>query len=300
MTPVTQAPEWAWYFVAMYFFIGGTAAGAYFTGTLAELFGGEKLRELSRIAFYITLPLLALTPVLLIADLGRPERFWHLFFYAKDGIPYINMESPLSVGSWALLAFGGFALLSFLDNLVADGKLKSAPFARLYNRIPRKLYALAGSAVGFFVAGYTGVLLNVTARPLWEATDPLLGALFVASGASTGVAAILLASTRLKPLSGETFGQLAAFDRVVMVLELVLIAAAIAVAGRLAIPLLTGFHGALFWVGTVVLGICVPLWLNRRLHRSGGTDMGLVTLASVLVLLGGAMLRIVLLQAGLA
>jgi formate-dependent nitrite reductase membrane component NrfD len=298
MSPETQAIDWAWYYVALYFFIGGTAAGAYFTGTLAELFGGEKQRELSRIAFYITLPLLMLTPVLLIADLGRPLRFWHLFFYSRDGIPYINMQSPLSVGSWALLVFGLFSLLSFLDNLVVDGYLKSAPFANLYNRIPRKLYAVAGSAAGFFVAGYTGVLLNVTARPLWEATDPLLGALFVASGGSTGVAAILLVLAWRRMTSGEAFEQLEAFDRVVMVLELALIVAAVIVAGRFAAPLLSGVHAVLFWVGTVALGICVPLGLNWHLHRKGTAGSGEVILTAILVLCGGALLRIVLLQAG--
>jgi formate-dependent nitrite reductase membrane component NrfD len=298
MTPETQAIDWAWYYVALYFFIGGTAAGAYFTGTLAELFGGEKQRELSRIAFYITLPLLMLTPILLIADLGRPLRFWHLFFYSRDGIPYINMQSPLSVGSWALLVFGVFSLLSFLDNLVVDGYLKSAPFANLYNRIPRKLYAVAGSAAGFFVAGYTGVLLNVTARPLWEATDPLLGALFVASGGSTGVAAILLVMAWRRMTSGETFEQLEAFDRVVMVLELALIVAAVFVAGRFAAPLLSGVNAVLFWVGTVALGICVPLGLNWHLRRTRAAGSGMVILTSILVLCGGALLRIVLLQAG--
>ncbi len=298
MSPETLSPEWAWYYVAMYFFIGGVAAGAYFTGTLAELFGGEKQREVSRTAFYITLPLLLVTPVLLIADLGRPGRFWHLFFYTKDGIPYINIQSPLSVGSWALLVFGVFALLSFLDNLVVDGYFKSAPFTNLYNRIPRKLYALAGSAAGFFVAGYTGVLLNVTARPLWAATDPLLGALFVASGASTGVAAIMLAMAWQKTTSGETFEQLEAFDRVVMILELVLIVAAVVVAGRYAAPLLSGVYAFLFWGGTVILGICVPFALNWYLHRTRTDGSGLVMLTAVLVLFGGALLRIVLIQAG--
>ncbi|MRR58530.1 MAG: polysulfide reductase [Deltaproteobacteria bacterium] len=299
MSPETLAPEWAWYYVALYFFIAGTAAGAYFTGTLAELFGGERLRQISRLAFYITLPLLMLTPILLIADLGRPERFWHLFFYTTDGIPYINLQSPLSVGSWALMVFGGFALLSFLDNLIADGHLRSAPFAKLYNRLPRKLYALAGSIAGFFVAGYTGVLLNVTARPLWEATDPLLGALFVASGGSTGVAAILLVMSCRKTASGEPFEQLEAFDRLVMILELLLIVAVIAVAGQFAAPLLGGFLAFLFWVGAVLLGICVPFGLNWHIHRTRRAGSGLVLLSAVLVLIGGALLRIVLLQAGL-
>lgn len=294
---MSQAPHWEWFYVALYFFIGGTAAGAYFIGSAAELFGGERQREISRTAFHITLPLLLATPVLLIADLGRPERFWHLFLYPNGGVPYVNLQSPLSVGSWALLAFGGFSLLSFLDNLVAEGRFRSAPFIHLYNRIPRRIYALCGSAAGIFIAGYTGVLLNVTARPLWAATSPLLGALFIASGVSSGAAAIALFMVWRKVTSGDSFERLEFFDRVVMVIELVLIAAALIIAGKFAAPLLGGLYGIMFWGGTVVLGILMPLglyWYSRR----SGIENRLVMLSSILVLIGGALLRISLLQAG--
>ncbi len=298
MSLETQAPEWGWYFIALYFFVGGVSAGAYFIGSLVELFGTEKQHEISRTAFYIALPLILVTPILLIADLGQPLRFWHLFFYVKDGIPYINLQSPLSVGSWALMVFAGFSLLSFLDNLVAEGRLKSAPFAQMYNRIPRKLYAVAGSAAGFFVAGYTGVLLNITARPLWAAADPLIGPLFIASGASTGAAAIVLVMAWRKTTSGDTLERLEGFDRMAMVLELVLVVAMIIAAGRFAAPLLSGAYALLFWGGTVLLGILVPLGLNWYVRRPGAATTSLVMLTAALVLLGGALLRISLVQAG--
>ncbi len=298
MSIESQAPEWGWYFIAMYFFVGGVSAGAYFIGSLAELFGGDKRRDISRIAFYIAFPLILITPILLIADLGKPLRFWHLFLYSKDGLPFVNLKSPLSVGSWALMVFGLFTLLSFLDNLVAEGRLKSAPFAHMYNRIPRKIYAVAGSAAGFFVAGYTGVLLNITARPLWVATDPLLGALFIASGASTGAAAIALVMWWHKMAAGHQFEQLESFDRSAMVVELVLIVAAVIVAGRFAGPLMKGLYGVMFWGGTVLLGILVPLGLSRYAGGPGRNDSRVVVLTSVLALLGGALLRITLIQAG--
>ena len=41
----SQAPHWEWYYIAMYFFIGGVSAGAYFIGSLVELMGFEKLRN---------------------------------------------------------------------------------------------------------------------------------------------------------------------------------------------------------------------------------------------------------------
>jgi formate-dependent nitrite reductase membrane component NrfD len=294
----THIPHWEWYYIALYFYIGGVSAGAYFVASLAELFGGEKQEEVSRIGFTIAFWVILATPVLLIADLGKPERFWHLFFYIKDGVPYINWQSPLSVGSWALMAYSGFASLSYMDVLISEGKLKWAPFRRFYSRFPRKIYALVGSAAGFFVAGYTGVLLNITARPLWEATSPLLGSLFIASGASTGAAAITLVLMRQKIANGDIFERLQSFDRIAMALELALIVIMLIIAGSYAAPLLFTWYGGLFWIGTVGLGIIVPLWLHRygRLPKMMLANPAM--LSAVLVLVGGALLRICLVQAG--
>ncbi len=306
MSPQSQAPGWEWYFVAMYFFVAGTSAGAYFVGSLIELFGGGRHRDISKIAFYVAFPLVLITPILLIADLGQPARFWHLFFYVNGGVPYINLQSPLSVGSWALLVYAAFSLLSFVDNLIVDGVVKSVPFANLYNRVPRKLYALVGSFAGFFVAGYTGVLLNLTARPLWAATDPLLGALFVVSGGSSGAAAIALVMALRKPRpelaegmrANDSFEQLESFDRISLIVELVLIVVAIVLAGQFAAPLMSGMFAVLFWGGTVGLGIVVPLALDWYGGRLGAAHPSVVMLIALLVLLGGALLRISLVAAG--
>lgn len=303
MSPTVHVPGWEWYYVALYFFIGGVSAGAYFIGSLAELFGGEKHREISRTAFYIAFPLILLTPPLLIADLGRPERFWHLMIDAKSGFPYLNLQSPLSVGSWALLLYGAMAFLSFVDNLVADGTLRSAPFARAYSRVPRKLYAVVGSGAGFFVAGYTGVVLSITARPLWAASDPLIGALFIASAASTGTAAIYLVLARRRMLEGLHRTGFERFDRMAKALEIVLAVAVVILAGKFAGPLLHGPYAVTYWGGSVLAGMLVPLgagWYLERTTADKTPPADIVVLLAVLVLLGGALLRISLVQAGQA
>jgi formate-dependent nitrite reductase membrane component NrfD len=297
----SQAPGWEWYFVAMYFFVGGVSAGAYFIGSLIELFGGDARREISRVAFYVAFPVILLAPPLLIADLGRPERFWHLFFYVNGGVPYINLQSPLSVGSWALLLFGGMSFLSFVDNLVVEGRFKFAPFAAVYNRVPRRLYALVGSLAGFFVASYTGVLVEITARPLWVATDPLIGALFIASAGSCGAAAIYLVLAARRALTRYHLREFELLDRIAMVLELVLIAAMIALAGRFAAPLTSGTLAILFWGGAVVVGTLLPLainWFGSRGDHPLSRSSALVGVMAVLVLFGGALLRIILVTAG--
>ncbi len=69
------------------------------------------------------------------------------------------------------------------------------------------------------------------------------------------------------------------------------------IAGRYAAPLFLSLYGFLFWAGTVLLGILVPLWLHRKGRISGaGSDP--LMLSAVLVLFGGALLRIALVQAG--
>ncbi len=301
MNPEVHVPGWEWYYVAMYFFIGGVSAGAYFIASLAELFGGRKHREISRTGFRVAFPLILLTPPLLIADLGRPERFWHLLFNAKSGFPYLNLQSPLSVGSWALLLFGAMALLSFLDNLVDEGKLKFAPFARAYSHVPRKAYAVVGSLAGFFVAGYTGVILNVTARPFWVAADPLIGALFVASGASTGAAAIRMAMRLGDKSEDPGLKGFERFDRIAKGLELALAVGMVLLAGKYAAPLMKGLNAVLFWGGALLLGTVAPLaasWAVARGAEAGIPSDRWTMAMTVLVLFGGALLRISILQAG--
>lgn len=296
MSPETLSPKWEWYYVAIYFFIGGVSAGAYFIGSLVELMGRQRLREISRIAYYIAFPLILVAPFLLIADLGQPARFWHLFFYSRNGIPYMNTTSALSVGTWALLIYGLMSFLSFLNVLAADGRLKSPALARLFDRIPHKVYAAIGTFFGFFVAGYTGVLLNITARPVWAATDPFVGSLFIASAASSGAAAIALVMASKNIGARLEFAHLQVFDRVSMIIELVLIVLMIFVAGRFAAPLLTGWYGFLFWVGAVIVGVIIPLWMTSSGARPRIANP--VVLTNWLVLVGSAMLRVTLVQAG--
>src|SRR3989441_3809870 len=116
----------------------------------------------------------------------------------------------MSVGSWALLVFGIFVFLAFLEALVEDDRL-AWPAGRKF-RPPGMLggvIAVIGGLFGFYVAGYTGVLLAVTNRPIWSDT-PLLGMLFVVSAASISAAAMIL----LSHPSRATMPGLAALHRI--------------------------------------------------------------------------------------
>jgi formate-dependent nitrite reductase membrane component NrfD len=144
-----------------------------------------------------------------------------------------------------------------------------------------KLVAALGGVAGFFVAGYTGVLLSVTNRPIW-ADSPWLGALFVASGASTGAATLIL----LAPARGATersLEWLSTFDSRALVVELLVLILFIASLGAVN-RVWVSVWGFLLLVGVVGLGILAPLRLHAKRQP--------VANAARLVLVGGFLLRL--------
>jgi hypothetical protein len=194
--------------------------------------------------------------------------------------PMFKVYSPMSVGAWTLLAFGAVALLSFLGARRETGK-----WAVL--RPPGALGVLVsvlGGFFGAFLAGYTGVLLSVTNRPIWADTS-LLGLVFLVSGASTSAALLMLLGGRRSDVA-DTGRALARLDRWMLVLELVVLVALVASLGVVARAWLDAW-GALLAVGVVGVGILAPLLLYGRDRGAAGHGV----LASVLVLVGGLLLR---------
>jgi len=148
--------------------------------------------------------------------------------------------SPMSVGSWAVLAFGAFAFVGFLAALAESGRLRWSWLTAL--RPPRPLgvvVGVLGGLLAFFVAGYTGVLLAVTNRPIWS-DSPLLGLLFVVSAASTS-AALLLLLGRTRRIGVPGLEALERFGGWVMVLELLVLIAFVVSLGRVASVWLSGW-----------------------------------------------------------
>jgi formate-dependent nitrite reductase membrane component NrfD len=304
----TVGPQWGW-LIVLYFFVGGVAGGSYLLATLIDLFGRREDRPLARLGYYIAFPCVVLSGMLLSADLGRPLRFWHMLIESNTYRPMFKPWSPMSIGSWALLIFGLFTFLSFLAALADDdppshkaaadrGRTQWAALRTIGARWPalRRLRApsalgrvisVIGAIFGLYIAGYTGVLLAVTNRPIWSDT-PLLGMLFVVSAASTSAALMLLVAHR----SGWTMPALANLHRMeawVIVLELLVLIAVLVSLG----PVLTAWLNAwgVLLLIVVALGLIWPLVLSRRARRPG--TLNLAT-AAPFVLLGSLLLRFVI------
>jgi protein NrfD len=283
----TEPPHWRW-LIVVYFFLGGIAGGCYFVAALIDLFGRPSDRPLARLGYRIALPAVAVCGILLIVDLGRPERFWHMLLQSETWHPMFKSYSPMSFGAWGLLAFGFFSLLSFVATFAGDDH-RRRPASRL--RPPALLgmiVAFLGGLSGFFLASYTGVLLAVTNRPIWSDTS-LLGLVFLVSSASTSIALLLLLGSRRVFLIGG-LRALQRFDIAVLVLELLCVVALIASLGSLARVWLNQW-GLLLALGVIGLGIVVPLMLHLRAH---GPTTGAAKVAAALVLVGGFLLRVVI------
>ena len=286
-TYFTAPPDWGW-LIVLYFFFGGLAGGTYFLAALIDFFGHPEDRPLARLGYYISFPCIIISAFLLTVDLYRPLRFWHMLFESNTYQPLFKPWSPMSLGSWALLIFGIFSFLSFLGALAEEDRMRWSAAGRLRGPgVLSKVITIIGGIFGFYVAGYTGVLLAVTNRPVWSDT-PLLGMLFLVSAASISVALMILLAER----SRWTMPGVAALRRMdvwVLTLELIVLIAVMVSLGPVFRAWLNLWGLLLFAV--IIFGMLLPIALNWRRDWLG--DLNLTTTA-LLVLAGGFLLRLVI------
>lgn len=286
-TYFTVSPEWGW-LITFYFFFGGLAGGCYFLAVLIDFLGRAADRPLARLGYYISFPSLVISGILLTLDLNRPERFWHMLFEPHTLQPVFKYWSPMSVGSWALLIFGVFSFAGFVGALAEAGSIRWQSARRL--RPPGavgSVLAIIGGLFGFYVAGYTGVLLAVTNRPIWSDT-PMLGMLFVVSAASISAALMILLADRLR-WQVPGLAALHRIDTWVIALEIVVLIGVIVSLGAVGRAWLN-WWGLLLFI-TVAIGMIMPLALYWRRAWFGTLNLAA---AALLVLLGGFLLRLVI------
>jgi DMSO reductase anchor subunit len=171
--PVLKEPVWTGE-IPWYFFFGGLAGASSVLSLSARVAGN---RALARRALLVSLGGATVSPVLLIMDLGRPERFYNMLRVFKP-------TSPMSLGTWVLSAFGASTGAAVASDLLGV-------FPRL-GRLAGALSALLGPAL----STYTAVLITDTSVPVWHEARHELPLVFAASSAASAGAAALLTSAR--------------------------------------------------------------------------------------------------------
>lgn len=172
--PVVKQPEWTWE-IPWYLFTGGMAGASSLLAFGARMTGRDLLA--SRAGGLAAVGA-TVSPVLLIADLGRPRRFLNMLRVFKP-------TSAMSMGSWLVAAYGpatvGAAALNQLGWLPRLGRVADA----------------AAAVLGAGMGTYTAVLVSDSSIPVWHEARRELPFVFAGSaGASGGAAAILLTPAR--------------------------------------------------------------------------------------------------------
>lgn len=171
---IINTPVWTWE-IPIYFFAGGLAGASSLIAAAAQSNGS---RALARAARRVAVAGVLVSPPLLIADLGRPERFHHMLRVFKP-------SSPMSMGSWLL---AGFSTLQMGATVLAE--LGWSP------RLQRLVQAGA-AALAPMMTTYTAVLVSDTAVPVWHEARRHLPWVFAGGAvASAGAACLLLVPER--------------------------------------------------------------------------------------------------------
>ena len=172
--PVVKQPVWTPE-IPVYFFTGGLAGASAGLAFMAERTDNEVL---ARRAWIAALGGVAVSPALLISDLGVPSRFLNMLRMFK-------VTSPMSVGSWILSVSGtttGLAAINSMTGLFPVLGRLSKPTAALF---------------GLPLSTYTGALIANTSVPVWHNARNTLPALFGAgAAASAGAAATIMTPVR--------------------------------------------------------------------------------------------------------
>ncbi len=254
-SPAIKKPTWLWY-VPAYLFIGGISSGAYIVATLVDMLGRAEDRPMVRAGRLVALAGMLASPALLIADLGRPERFLNM-------LRVFRPRSMMNLGSWVLTLFGLFTGVAVAAEAMR-GLGARVPMLRLIAQ-PLRLVSWLGLPPAMFVGSYTGLLLSATNVPPWAGNRFLMGPLFFSSAMSTGLAATSLAARLLGPPHRKDREGFERAEDLLLTAELGLTAASAFQLGGQARPLVQGRWARLYQVGSRrpegLLSIHVAEWV---------------------------------------
>ncbi len=287
---------WHWQ-IPLYLFLGGLAAGILFFAALYTIMGKEdKFPTAVRIAPHVVPWLLVLGLFALFLDLKHKAYFWQLY-------TTIKFQSPMSWGAWVLMAV---TPLSFIWSAIHikeifpkwDWKFKFLFDLEAFFTKNKLIMAWAMIILSLILGIYTGILFSAfNARPLWNTS--ILGPLFLASGLSTGAAAIMLMSKSHD--ERKTFAKL---DIMLIGIELFLIIhmfmgflASHQVQIDAAQLFLGGEYTAAFWIFVVGIGMILPAILEILELKKYKIP---VVIPAAMVLFGGILFRFIFAYAGQA
>ena len=275
---VPHSIPWDWR-VSLYTWTKGIAAGAYLIPLLLVIFG---LMETDNPLWLWVAPVLsgaflAITGVVLIADLEHPERFLLIFTRPQ-------WRSWLVKGAFIIAAYSLVLALHFLASILGFGSMQ-------------RWLMLAGLPLAVLTAIYTAYLFaQAKARDMWQ--NPLLPPHLLVQCLLVGSAALLPFAAWLAP--GVFFPLLwtlglTSFLHLLMIWGEVTLTHPTAHARLAVYEMVRGRYGAFFWTGSLLALLCgLAPWLSLL----GDVDVLIGLVASLFALAGLFLYEHAYVQAG--
>lgn len=277
--------------IAIYLFLGGLAGGIMFLSAIFDSFVLPGYTQIFAMPVLVAFLCICVGLVCLLIDLGQPGVFWRVF------------RTATSVIKWGavFLVIDTFVSLIFVAAFIGDTVTFLAPLSNLLKPAASGLL-LVGGFFGLCIMMYTGIMISTLKAHAFWAT-PALPVLFTVSALSTGCAAIVLTcggfpaeATLINLIAAEAVTHvLHTVDIILAVAELIILLTMVlsflgagnVTAKKAAKRWVCGSYAPLFWIGMIGCGLLIPLALYI-----GGGHVASTVVAPVLVLCGGCLLRI--------
>lgn len=196
---VPHPPAWGWH-VWAYLLTKNVSAGAMLVAPFLAWLGVAAGTARDVVPEIVALAFLAITNVLLVHDLGRPERFWRLLLKP-------NTKSWLVRGAWVLTIFGAMTTASLGARLLGAGGVADA-----------LRWATLPAAV--LASGYTAWLFaQCRGRDLWLERGMFADLVRRAALCGAGLAILLPPAEGAGPVAMLAFLALAALEAIDQVLR---------------------------------------------------------------------------------
>ena len=268
--------------VGAYILLAGLSGSAQVLATVAAATGRRELDGAVRRGRYLSLLAPTLGSALLVYDLHTPKRFYNMLRVAKA-------TSPMSIGTWILMGFSGFAAVAAAGQAGSDRWPK-----RRWMRAVATAAGVPAAVLGSGLCTYTAALLSATSSPIWASGPATLAVRFGSSSIATGSAALAIGER-----DPAVRAKLDAVQAVALAAEW-----AVAVAGKRQherAGIAGAYDGASGRIETYIatgLGVMAPLALLAASSLLEKRPRGLSVAAGLLTLIGSAALRTSMLDLG--
>ena len=191
VTHMRDQVSWGLY-IGNFTYLVGVAAAAVLLVIPAYIYHFDPIKEIVVLGELLAASAIIMALMFVLADLGRPDRFWHLF-------PFIgSLSFPDSLLAWDVIVLNGYLVLNTLVPIYILVKIYFGAEPKRNFVIPLVLLSIPW-AVGIHTV--TAFLYNgLAARPFWNAS--ILAPRFLASAFCSGPAMAIIIFQILRKTAG--------------------------------------------------------------------------------------------------